>query len=123
MQECLAQIETDQHGIFSVCDVLHVAGETGLLPGFGNDFITNANFEASRALLTRLSGKFVSGAWVDLPACNVGQNLPLLHLFRRMWNVGIVAGRGYQNNVYDMNLGFYQIVTADGQETTSFAAP
>ena len=46
-----------------------------------------------------------------------------MHRFRELWKVGVVAGRGGQNNLFDMNFGKYQIVTADGKESTSFFVP
>jgi hypothetical protein len=91
--------------------------------GFGNDWVSNATFDTYRAQLARLSGKFTSDGWLNLRACNVGSNLELLHRFRRLWNVGVVAGRSRQNNLFDMNFGFYQIVTRDGAESQSFSRP
>jgi hypothetical protein len=90
---------------------------------FGSHRVDTNTIEALRATFERLTPKFESDAWVDMRACNVGQNLALLHKFRRMWNVGIVAGRGRQNNLFDANFGLYQIVTRDGQESTSFRVP
>ena len=89
----------------------------------GGDWVDVNSFAGFRATLGRLTAKFAKGAWVDLRACEVGQNLPLLHMFRRLWHVGIVAGRGLQNNLYDSNFGLYQVVTADGREVRSFSTP
>ena len=46
-----------------------------------------------------------------------------LLMFRTLWNVGLVAGRGLQNNLFDANFGRYQIVTARGEESKSFTVP
>jgi hypothetical protein len=90
---------------------------------FGRDQVTVNTFPNFRARFDQLSAYFTDGAWVDLRACEVGQNLPLLHKFRELWGVGIVAGRGLQSNVIEVNLGRYQIVTADGEEAKSFTVP
>jgi hypothetical protein len=90
---------------------------------FGPTQITNATFAAHLGTFARLSSKFAPHSWVDLRACNIGQNIELLQKFRRLWNVGIVAGRGSQNNVMDFNLGSYQIVSPNGNESTQFFAP
>ena len=90
---------------------------------FGSHRVDISTLETYRTKFERLTPKFLDGAWVDMRACNVGQNLPLLHKFRRLWNVGVVAGRGTQSNLVDANLGFYQIVTKDGRESTSFSVP
>lgn len=90
---------------------------------FGNQEVGLGSFGNYQAMFARLTPKFTSGAWVDLRACNIGQNLPLMHRFRQLWRVGLVAGRGRQNNLFDANFGMYQIVTADGQESTSFFVP
>ena len=91
--------------------------------GFGEDWLSVATFDTYRAQLRRLSSKFTSNAWADLRGCEVGMNLPLMHRFRELWGVGVVAGRGLQNNLFDMNFGTYQIVHRDGREDTSFSAP
>jgi hypothetical protein len=91
--------------------------------GFGRDWVSTATFGAHRALFGRLTPKFKPNAWVDLRACKVGQNLALLRQFRGLWNVGIVAGRGSQNNLFDANFGFYQIIHPDGREEQSFTVP
>jgi hypothetical protein len=91
---------------------------------FGRDHVTVNTFVNYRRRFAQLSEYFTDGAWVDLRACEVGQNLPLLHKFRELWGVGIVAGRGLQYNVvFEANLGRYQIVTADGEETKSLTVP
>lgn len=104
--------------------LLHIQahGDPGGI-SFGHHYVTVANFPSYSPRLRGLAPKFTSGAWVDLRACEVGQNLPLMHLFRTLWNVGLVAGRGLQNNLFDANFGRYQIVSARGEETTSFAVP
>ena len=104
--------------------LLHIQahGDTGGI-SFGRHYVTLSSFPIYSGRLRRLAPKFTSGAWVDLRACEVGQNLPLMHMFRTLWNVGLVAGRGLQNNLFDMNLGRYQIVTASGDESKSFTAP
>jgi Domain of unknown function (DUF4347) len=91
--------------------------------GFGPDWLTTVNFDSYRAQLRRLSGKFIANGWVALRACNVGENLALLRRFHQLWSVGVVAGRGSQNNVLDANFGSYQIVYPDGREDTSFFRP
>lgn len=91
--------------------------------GFGDDWLSNASFDTYRAQLRRLASRFASHAWVDLRACEVGANLELMHRIRRLWGVGVVAGRSFQNNLFDLNFGSYQIVHADGRESTSFSAP
>ena len=91
--------------------------------GFGEDWMSVDSFDTFRAQLRRLSSKFTSSAWVDLRGCEVGMNLPLMHRFRELWGVGVVAGRGLQNNLFDLNFGMYQIVSRDGRESTSFSAP
>jgi hypothetical protein len=90
---------------------------------FGTHRVDLTSLESYRSAFARLTPKFTGDAWVDMRACNVGQNLTLLHAFRRLWNVGIVAGRGLQSNVLDANLGFYQIVSKSGTESTSFSVP
>lgn len=90
---------------------------------FGPDWVNADNFSTYQPNLGRLAPKFIRHAWVDLRACEVGQNLPLLHMFRRLWGVGIVAGRGLQNNLLDANFGLYQIIDPEGNETTSFTVP
>ena len=90
---------------------------------FGRHYVRDDNFDTYRARFSRLAGKFSSGAWVDLRACNVGQNLPLLRRFHSLWNTGIVAGRGNQNNLFDANFGRYQVIHPDGREDTSFFVP
>jgi hypothetical protein len=104
--------------------LLHVqvhGSPSGLV--FGSDRVTTATFDTYRAQLGRLAGKFTSNGWVNLRACNVGENLALLHRFRQLWSVGVVAGRGRQNNLFDANFGLYQIVFASGDEDTSFFRP
>jgi len=104
--------------------LLHVQAHgnpTGI--ALGGDWVDVNTFDGYKAVLGRLTAKFAKGAWVDLRACEVGQNLPLLHMFRRLWRVGIVAGRGLQNNLYDANFGLYQVVYADGKELKSFSTP
>lgn len=91
--------------------------------GFGDDWLSVDSFDNYRAQLRRLSSKFTSSAWVDLRGCEVGMNLPLMHRIRQLWGVGVVAGRGLQNNLFDMNFGMYQVVTRDGRESISFSAP
>lgn len=90
---------------------------------FGPDMVTDANFSTYSAQLGRLTASFRAGAWVDLRACDVGQNLPLLRLIHNLWGVGIVAGRGKQNNLFDANLGRYQLITPRGDEDTSLFVP
>ncbi len=90
---------------------------------FGPSRLDTATFASHSSVLGRLSPKFVANAWVDMRACNVGQNLALLHMFRRLWGTGIVAGRGLQNNVLDANMGFYQIISPSGDESRSFSVP
>lgn len=90
---------------------------------FGPTEITTGNFSSYRGEFGRLASSFTDNAWVDMRACEVGQNLALLHEFRRLWSVGLVAGRGLQNNLFDANFGFYQIVTREGTESTSFRVP
>ena len=91
--------------------------------GFGRDWVSITSFDNYRAQLGRLSGKFISQAWVNLRACNVGENVDLMHRFRQLWSVGVVAGRGKQNNVLDSNFGFYQVIFPDGSEELSFTCP
>ncbi len=91
--------------------------------GFGDDWLSTATFNIYKAQLRRLTSKFTSRAWTDLRGCEVGMNLPLMRHFRELWGVGVVAGRGYQNNLYDMNFGMYQIVERDGRESTTFSTP
>jgi hypothetical protein len=90
---------------------------------FGSDRISMCSFASFRTALARLTPKFTGEAWVDLRACEIGQNLPLLHQFRTLWNVGIVAGRGTQSNLVDANTGRYQIITRDGRESMAFLTP
>jgi len=90
---------------------------------FGPDWVSSSSFGSYRALLGRLTSKFEADSWVDLRACEVGQNLPLLRQFRSLWNVAIIAGRGLQSNIVDANLGFYQIIDSAGREFQSFGAP
>jgi hypothetical protein len=90
---------------------------------FGSDWVSTSSFGSYRALFGRLTAKFQPNSWIDLRACKVGQNLPLLRQFRALWNVGIVAGRGSQNNLFDANFGFYQIVFPDGREEQTFTVP
>jgi hypothetical protein len=91
--------------------------------GFGEDWVTTSSFETFRAQFNRLSGKFVSRGWINLRACNIGENLALMHKFRTLWGVGVVAGRGKQNNLFDLNFGMYQVVFPDGKETTMICRP
>jgi hypothetical protein len=90
---------------------------------FGSDWVSQTTFATHRPQFARLTSHFTPNAWVDLRACNVGQNLPLLRLFHGLWGTGIVAGRGRQNNVLDMNFGSYQIIHPDGSENTSVFVP
>ena len=90
---------------------------------FGSARIDATTFGTYSSEFGRLTPRFTSNAWVDMRACNIGQNLALLHLFRGLWHTGIVAGRGLQNNVLDANLGTYQIVAPDGTESTSWTVP
>jgi hypothetical protein len=90
---------------------------------FGGDWVSSSSFGSYRALFGRLTAKFQSNSWVDLRACKVGQNLPLLRQFRGLWSVGIVAGRGSQNNLLDANFGFYQVIYPDGREEQTFTVP
>jgi hypothetical protein len=90
---------------------------------FGSNRVDTTSFAGYQAQFSRLRGKFNSGAWVDLRACLVGQNLPLLRMFHNLWNVGIVAGRGLQNNIFDMNQGRYQLIYPSGREDTTFFVP
>ncbi|MEE8270451.1 MAG: hypothetical protein V3R98_01800, partial [Alphaproteobacteria bacterium] len=90
---------------------------------FGPSWVTINNFGTHQPTLSRLGPKFAGGAWVDLRACDAGQNLPLLRLFHSLWNVGIVAGRGRQSNLIDANLGNYQVITPSGHEYQSVMAP
>ena len=90
---------------------------------FGRHYVRDDNFDTYRARLARLTSKFTAGAWVDLRACNVGQNLALLRRFHGLWGTGIVAGRGNQNNLFDLNFGRYQVIYPDGREDTDFFAP
>src|SRR5512136_1638130 len=48
---------------------------------FGTEEVSMATFGNFEATFRRLASKFESGAWVDLRACLIGQNLPLLHRF------------------------------------------
>jgi hypothetical protein len=90
---------------------------------FGTDHVSTRTFGSYRTLFGRLTPKFEAGSWVDLRACEVGQNLALLRQFQSLWNVGIVAGRGLQNNLLDANFGFYQIIDPHGREWQSFSVP
>jgi hypothetical protein len=90
---------------------------------FGSDMLSDSNFSSFSGRLGRLTASFESGAWVDLRACEVGQNLPLLRRLHNLWGVGIVAGRGLQSNLVDANLGRYQVITPGGNEDTSFFVP
>jgi hypothetical protein len=90
---------------------------------FGGDHVSTTTFGSYRTLFGRLTAKFEANSWVDLRACEVGQNLPLLRQFHSLWNVGIVAGRGLQNNLFDANFGFYQVIEPGGREYQSFSVP
>ncbi|MQX38237.1 DUF4347 domain-containing protein [Roseospira navarrensis] len=90
---------------------------------FGANWVSDTTFPTYRARFARLTSHFSQNAWVDLRACNVGQNLTLMRQFHGLWGVGIVAGRGRQNNVLDMNMGRYQIIHPDGREETSIFCP
>jgi hypothetical protein len=101
---------------------IQVHGNPGGM-SFGSDYISVATFETFRAQFARLSGKFVSNAWVDFRACEIGQNVALMQRFNQLWGVGVVAGRGLQNNLYDANRGRYQVIFPDGRQDTYFFAP
>jgi hypothetical protein len=90
---------------------------------FGPDRVYLSTLPSYAGTLGRLTPKFTNNAWVDLRACDVGMNLPLLRALRDLWQVNLVAGRGSQNNLFDANFGRYQIVKKNGEEDTSFFVP
>ena len=107
-------------------DLLHIQvhGNKNDL-GFGPDRLSLSNFtEVYRRQLSKLAPFFASGAWVNLRACEVGQNVALLQKLARAWNVTVVAGRGSQRNVLiDLNMGRYVTVKPDGSTESSFFQP
>lgn len=74
----------------------------------GSSVVTTATFPTHRPQLSRLAGRFTSGGFVHLRACNVGQNPPLLQSFASAFGVPVYAGTGTQRNlIYPWNTGSY----------------
>jgi hypothetical protein len=91
---------------------------------FGSDLLTLANFNSKyRGLLSRLTPLFDKGAVVVLRACEVGQNVALLQNLAGAWNVTVISGRGFQNNLYNFNTGRYVVVAPNGAVDTSLFLP
>jgi hypothetical protein len=92
---------------------------------FGRDSVNLAGVQTThRATLGRLTTCFdTEDPWVDLRACNIGQKVPFLQSLASLWRTTVVAGRGSQNNILDVNFGRYVIVKPDGTSETSFFAP
>ena len=90
---------------------------------FGYDTLCLDTFDVCRAQLDRLRSKFISNGWVNLRACNIGNNTALMHRLRKLWNVGVVAGMGGQINVVEANSGWYRIVYPNGTEALSWEVP
>lgn len=89
----------------------------------GTGQIGMRNLPTFRPLLSRLNPLWDADPWVDLRACSVGQNLPFVAALAAMWGTTIVAGRGRQNNLLDMNIGRYVTVKPDGTHESSFFVP
>jgi hypothetical protein len=99
---------------------------------FGADELNVDNFkEMYRGQLSRLTPFF---SWhrliggdttpiVVLRACEIGQNTTLLANLAGAWNVKVISGRGYQNNLYNMNTGRYVTMNPDGSSDTSIILP
>lgn len=91
---------------------------------FGSDILNVDSFKTIfRPSFATLTPFFAPGAVVALRACEIGQNVALLQNFAACWNVTVVAGRGYENNVYNSNTGRYVTVTPGGNVTTSIFLP
>lgn len=90
----------------------------------GPDSVTLGTLATTwRGPLARLTPLFDSDPWVDLRACEVGQNVALVANLAGIWGTTIVAGRGLQNNLFDLNFGRYVTVKPDGSSETSLLAP
>jgi hypothetical protein len=89
----------------------------------GNTVVTVSNFSTHQPQLARLSSHFTSGGFVHLRACDVGQNLPLMQLFAATFGVPVYAGRGKQNNIFGLNMGYIVRCQPDGTYTTQFFQP
>jgi hypothetical protein len=89
----------------------------------GNTVVTASNFSTHQPQLARLSSHFTSGGFVHLRACDVGQNLPLMQLFAATFGVPVYAGRGKQNNIFGLNMGYIVRCQPDGTYTTQFFQP
>jgi hypothetical protein len=73
----------------------------------GDDWVTAASFGTYSPTLGRLCGYFHQGAFVHLQHCEVGQNIGLMTQLADLWQVPVVAGRGFTNPVYRFNTGNY----------------
>jgi hypothetical protein len=96
---------------------------------FGNDELSNDTYLTHPGNLSRLTrhfdspGFFTGGPYVDFRACQIGNSLDLLRRLAALWQVTVVAGRGFQNNVLDFNTGRYVMVRPDGTSETFVTCP
>lgn len=83
-----------------------------------SDFMSVDNFDVfGRLHFAKLCGAFEKNAVVMLRACDVGMSVAVMRRFAALWRVWVVAGRGGENNVLDVNLGMYRVVSPDGAAT------
>ncbi|MBP9188387.1 MAG: DUF4157 domain-containing protein, partial [Chitinophagales bacterium] len=102
---------------------VQVHGSTNSLV-IGNTVVHMGNIANYSGVLSRLNGHFTSSGFVHLRACNVGNALPLVTEFSRIFGVAVYAATGTQRNlIIPFNMGNYVRCDPNGTCNTNVSRP